>query len=111
MGKRECYLYCQYYIVVSHIPFPCPSLPPSSLSLSLFLLQVTFIDYGNTQTVALNYLCKLSRFESQLPAQAMECFLTCVSPCSMEGGWSEVAIARFEELVRDKRLEAKVRGR
>ena len=72
---------------------------------------MTFIDYGNSQTVPLSFLTKLSRYECQLPAQAMECYLTCVRPSATyaaEGTWAEVANARLEELVRDKRLLAKV---
>ena len=89
-------------------PPPSPSLPPSLP----FFLKVTFIDYGNVQTVPLNYLCNLSEYECHLPAQAMECYLTCVKPstiCSVNDNWAETATARFEELVKEKILEIKVR--
>lgn len=76
-------------------------------------LQVTFIDYGNSQTVPLSCLMNLSSSECKLPAQAMECYLTCVRPSASsaaEGTWSEDANFRLEEIVKDKRLVAKVCG-
>ena len=72
------------------------------------------MDYGNTQTVPLSFLTKLNRYESQLPAQAMRCCLTCVRPSvafTADGEWPEAATARLNDLVRDKRLQAKVSGR
>ena len=70
------------------------------------------MDYGNSQTVPLSFLTELSRFECQLPAQAMECYLTSVRPSAIsaaEETWAEEANARLEELVTDKRLVATVR--
>ena len=75
-------------------------------------MQVTFVDYGNSQTVPLSFLTKLSRFECQLPAQAIECYLTSVRPSAIsaaEETWAEEANARLEQLVTDRRLMARVR--
>ena len=73
---------------------------------------MTFVDYGNTQTVSLASLTRLLPREYQLPAQALECYLTCVRPApahSTEGSaWADTANAYFDELVREKRLVAKV---
>lgn len=74
---------------------------------------MTFIDYGNSQMVPISFLMKLSVNECHLPAQAMECYLTCVRPSASsaaEGTWSKAANARFEQIVQDKRLVAKVWG-
>ena len=73
------------------------------------------MDYGNTQTVPVTCLTKLMPHECQLAAQAMECYLTCVRPSaahSSEGSaWAESANAHFEEIVRDRRLVARVSER
>ena len=70
------------------------------------------MDYGNTETVPLTCLTRLTREECQLPAQAMECYLTCVRPAaahSAEGSaWAESANTHFDEVVRDRKLVARV---
>lgn len=77
-------------------------------------MQVTFIDYGNMQTVPLTSLTRLMPHECQLPAQALECYLTCVRPAaahSTEGSaWADTANTHFEDIVCDRRLVARVRG-
>ena len=78
---------------------------------TVLLYQVTFVDYGNAQTVPFTYLTRLSPYECNLPAQSMECYLTCLRPSAAyaaEGTWAEEANVRLEGLVRDKRLQAKV---
>ena len=76
---------------------------------------MTFVDYGNTEVVQLSCLTRLMPLECQLSAQAMECYLTCVRPSvahsEEDSTWAESATAHFGEVIRDRRLVAKVRVR
>lgn len=77
-------------------------------------VQVTFVDYGNMQTVPLTSLTRLMPHECQLPAQALECCLTCVRPAAAhsteDSAWADTANTRFEDIVCDRRLVARVSG-
>ncbi len=65
-----------------------------------------FIDYGNTEWVPFDGLCKLNQAEKTEPGQAFECFLSGVKPNLK---WSEKAGMRLQQLTADRHLMADVR--
>ncbi|GFR68044.1 tudor domain-containing protein 1 [Elysia marginata] len=68
--------------------------------------QVYFVDYGNTESVPLDLICRLSPGMKTMPALAAKCCLSGVS--SGSGTWDQSAVDQFEELVVDKEFEMKI---
>ncbi|XP_052774771.1 uncharacterized protein LOC128213245 isoform X2 [Mya arenaria] len=66
-------------------------------------VTVMFVDYGNTETVTLENVRKLTKEFATLPVQGVAVCLGGVQP-STEEGWSTEAIAAFTELTTDKVL-------
>ena len=60
--------------------------------------DVYFIDYGNTETIALPMIKEVQPDFKELPAMAVECSLSGVSPHSGSSSFSCKANKRFEEL-------------
>ena len=60
--------------------------------------DVYFIDYGNTETIALPMIKEVQSDFKELPAMAVECSLSGVSPHSGSSNFSSKANKRFEEL-------------
>ena len=59
--------------------------------------SVFFLDYGNSDTVAVGSIKELKEDFRSLPAQAVHCSLHGVQPSS--GEWSEEASMAFEDMV------------
>ncbi|GFN94103.1 LOW QUALITY PROTEIN: tudor domain-containing protein 1 [Plakobranchus ocellatus] len=70
------------------------------------LAHVYFVDYGNTESVPVNLICRLSPGMKSMPALAAKCQLFGVG--SENGKWEQEAVEQFEELVVDKEFEMKV---
>ena len=68
--------------------------------------KMYFIDYGNTDYVSVDDIRPISDELRRPPNQCFECILSGAQPAG--GEWSEDAINRFEELVGDKSLHAKL---
>ncbi|RUS80335.1 hypothetical protein EGW08_011904 [Elysia chlorotica] len=64
---------------------------------------VYFVDYGNTESVPLNLVCRLSPGMKTMPALAAKCCLSGVS--SRNGSWDQAVVDQFEEIVVDKEFE------
>ena len=60
--------------------------------------DVYFMDYGNTETIALPMIKEVQQDFNELPAMAVECSLSGVSPHSGSSSFSSKANERFEEL-------------
>ncbi|XP_071476635.1 tudor domain-containing 6-like [Diadema antillarum] len=67
--------------------------------------EVLFIDYGNKSKVTLADLRVLPQAMTSLPAQAMQCFLSDLTPAQAA---SPAAVDKFTQLITDKQLVAKV---
>ncbi|KAK3749426.1 hypothetical protein RRG08_003275 [Elysia crispata] len=65
--------------------------------------QVYFVDYGNTESVPLSLICRLSASMRTMPALAAKCCLSGVS--SKNGSWDQTIVDQFEEIVVDKEFE------
>ncbi|XP_023931680.1 tudor domain-containing protein 7B-like [Lingula anatina] len=82
----------------------------SSLSLveiqpDLAIVEVLFVDYGNTEVVQVNTLREMTRASKHLktlPFQAIECQLHALPP--LGGSWTASAMYRFLELAPPDRL-------
>ncbi|KAK3096272.1 hypothetical protein FSP39_025170 [Pinctada imbricata] len=61
--------------------------------------QVTYVDYGNKETVSLAELRYLKPEMVNIPAQAIECCLECVGDVNSSNNWSPASISRVQELV------------
>lgn len=71
-----------------------------------FIFQVFFVDFGNTDTVELSNLCRLSAELTQIPIQATRCSLSGIFPL-FGNLWDDDAVSRFNELI-EAELTAKV---
>ena len=70
-------------------------------------VDVTYVDYGNCQTLALSDVRVLKAEFLKDPLQSIPCSLANIKP--VEGTcWPKAAVARFEELVLQKQLVAKI---
>ncbi len=70
--------------------------------------QVYFIDYGNTETVALASLRQLKEEYTDLPSQAVQCSLANIS--AKGNSWSPAAITEFTQLTEEKELRVEIAG-
>lgn len=69
---------------------------------------VTFIDYGGVVIVPWQMLLRISHEFLQMPAQAVECYLSNVFPLPSEADYSYSANITFSQLVEGKALKAYV---
>lgn len=71
------------------------------------MVDVTYVDYGNSDTVPLSNVRVLKEEFLNDPLQSILCSLVNVKP--LHGtSWSEASVARFEALVLEKQLVAKI---
>ncbi|KAH3857352.1 hypothetical protein DPMN_099959, partial [Dreissena polymorpha] len=74
------------------------------------VVEVFFVDYGNTAEVPKEELRELPSHLLKAPFQAMECELICIRPSALkcpDGKWTPAANNFFKELVLNQRLTAK----
>lgn len=76
------------------------------LSRSQHEAEVQFVDYGNTETVAVDKLRKLKPEFLNLKTQGIKCSLDDV--IAIDKTWDKKAVEDFEDLTQDKHLVAKV---
>ncbi|KAH9523644.1 hypothetical protein Btru_040566, partial [Bulinus truncatus] len=76
-------------------------------SISGDVAEVTFVDYGNTEKVALQHVTNIKPDMRKLPAAAIKC---CLSGVGLKN-WPKDLIDVFETLVREKELEMHVVGK
>lgn len=63
------------------------------------MVQVLFIDYGNTFEVPASEIWELAAEYMEPPPQAVKGFLSTIEPCDPSLGWDEASCSRFDELV------------
>ena len=68
--------------------------------------SVLFVDYGNSETLSVSRIKRLTDQFLALPPQAIECTMEGVRPT--ESDWPEDVVSCFEESVADKQLEVLV---
>ncbi|XP_028179488.1 tudor and KH domain-containing protein homolog isoform X2 [Ostrinia furnacalis] len=94
---------------------------PNEFDATKQVADVFFVDYGDSEYVAVNELCELRADLLRLRFQAMECFLAGVKPAGKEADvvgvtaagatwdkWHPQAIERFEELTQVARWKSLV---
>ena len=72
-------------------------------------VEVQFIDYGNTEMIAVNKLRKLKPEFMKMKSQGIKCGLDGV--VAKDNAWSDKSIEDFEDLTIDKHLVAKIINR
>ncbi|XP_059173554.1 uncharacterized protein LOC131954068 isoform X2 [Physella acuta] len=78
-------------------------------SVSSNAAKVYFLDYGNTESVSLEFVCNLKPEMRKLPALAVQCCLDRAHPRG--SSWHPGVIEKFDELVADKEFDVKVVSR
>ncbi|XP_064604917.1 uncharacterized protein LOC135470098 [Liolophura sinensis] len=78
------------------------------VSLSEDSAEVFYLDYGNVESVPLSAIQPICEDLLNLPAQAVRCSLAKVRPESIS--WEDNSCSRFEEMIYQKELVAKVVG-
>ncbi|XP_052271235.1 tudor domain-containing protein 7-like isoform X3 [Dreissena polymorpha] len=68
------------------------------------MLELLFVDYGNTDDVKVEDIRWLSPETAQFPPQAINCCLYGIEPLQGETAWSSKATELFEELVGEEAL-------
>ena len=68
------------------------------------VIEVQFVDYGNSENVHLSNLKELDTKFLDLPVQALECCLYGIKPNTNSEEWSSGAIEQFTSLIHDKHL-------
>ena len=71
-------------------------------------VEVSFVDYGNSQKTPLMDVKEITEELATLPAQAFECTLAGVAPA--EGQWSDEAKSLFNKLTKDKHMVSLISG-
>ncbi|NWR86185.1 TDRD1 protein, partial [Furnarius figulus] len=69
-------------------------------------VQVSFVDYGNTEEVPLNKIRQISPSFLKLPFQAIKCWLSGIKPCNSK--WNAEATIRFHRCTSGLELQATV---
>ena len=70
-------------------------------------MDVFYIDFGNSATLPLSKVRTVKEELSQIPAQAIQCSLSSISPVSGTE-WPHASVERFSSLVMQKQLIGKV---
>ncbi|NXC30206.1 TDRD1 protein, partial [Campylorhamphus procurvoides] len=69
-------------------------------------VQVSFVDYGNTEEVPLDKIRQISPSFLKLPFQAIKCWLSGIKPCNRK--WNTEATIRFHKCTSGLELQATV---
>ena len=69
---------------------------------------VRFVDYGNTEAVAVRFIRRLDESFWELPFQAVHCCLVGFAPPG--GGWTPAATAIFREVAQNQNLRLTISG-
>lgn len=70
-------------------------------------VEVFYVDFGNIETVPVSKVKIIKEEWTELPAQAIQCSLTSISPVSGPT-WPDAVVARFKNLTIQKMLVGKV---
>lgn len=70
-------------------------------------MEVSYVDFGNCETVPVSKVKTLKKELSQLASQAIQCSISSISPASGVE-WSDAAVERFSSLTMQKQLVGKV---
>ncbi|XP_069127026.1 uncharacterized protein [Argopecten irradians] len=71
-------------------------------------VEVIFVDYGNSKTVALSDLREIQSEDMLFPQQAFCCSLKGIVPESESEDWEKISCSRLEELTFEKDLKVKL---